>query len=929
MSNQILPITNPEYGGIVRDKLNELIEIFNEYLTFKPELDTLQVDFGSLQLVVSSLNIPTVIDEDNFASDSAVNPPSQQSTKVYVANTLAAAILDEDNFASDSAVKAPSQQSTKAYVTGILNGTMAIVTTLPASPVANCLYRLTTASTVYPPGLYMHDGAGWICCRQTQSIALTDWGSTAISLTLVPGVVYTVTATAEPTLIAIDLTTVGECIILKTGAFAIPEPTAGYKLTENGLDALSETTHNVQIIVQKTESAITYSSASVISLNVKSMTLEIVVESGDIFSIPVAITDTITGYDIPLDYDFTVNWGDDTSSVYKPGDSLSNLEFGVGESVTHTYATAGTYTVVMTGKCESLNGELDDGELLWHSKIQRVLRFDNLGWKILNYCFTDYEKNEILVEFNTHESPTELVYINFMFDEPTVLTTIDLSAWNSMPNLLSCAYLVVPWGQNNLETVNLNGFDVSNIPLWYNPDFGGQGLEYVVIGDGFVLQNLYMNDWVLNFTDGDRSYELINLLNNHGNVINVETNNWSYAATDMSFPIFGVIQNDSGVVNLSCNNFSAPNLVKASFGIISAYFAAQHNISFNGLNIPNLSKEIFSNALFTVDISNTSTLSMTDAYSNNYDIYADFRNGSVDFTGTDFSTVIEMDTFEYLQLDQDSYDHLLEQLSLTILPPESGANTILNMGLMPWVGWNGNKYTDTGLPFRNTIESKGWSIVDGGHITLGGDVVSGDYYLVGNGGPYINTGVTLLNGYDFEYNMYPTGDTNGDITPFGSMNFVPPSTDIAFGCYYDGASGKYMVGWGGYKILAVTPADINSWQTWKKIGTKFEITTIGGEYAIMNTTLGLFSPDQVYPAYIFNANIAGSPATSPLKAKVRYLKIWNSSARTTLMFDGFPVPAGKKAEGASTVAPSNCMYDTVSGTYKENIGTGSFTIESA
>jgi hypothetical protein len=56
------------------------------------------------------------LDEDDFASNSSTRPPSQQSTKAYIASQ----ILDEDDFASNSAAKAPSQQSVKAYLDGVV-----------------------------------------------------------------------------------------------------------------------------------------------------------------------------------------------------------------------------------------------------------------------------------------------------------------------------------------------------------------------------------------------------------------------------------------------------------------------------------------------------------------------------------------------------------------------------------------------------------------------------------------------------------------------------------------------------------------------------------------------------------------------------------------------------------------------------------------
>ena len=84
-----------------------------------------------------------IVDEDDFSSDSATKVPTQQSVKAYIATQIATKdntdeitegssnlyftnaradarisnnILDEDNFASDSATNTASQQSIKAYI---------------------------------------------------------------------------------------------------------------------------------------------------------------------------------------------------------------------------------------------------------------------------------------------------------------------------------------------------------------------------------------------------------------------------------------------------------------------------------------------------------------------------------------------------------------------------------------------------------------------------------------------------------------------------------------------------------------------------------------------------------------------------------------------------------------------------------------------
>ena len=84
-----------------------------------------------------------IVDEDDFSSDSATKVPTQQSVKAYIASQIATKdntdeitegssnlyftnaradarisnnILEEDNFASDSATNTASQQSIKAYI---------------------------------------------------------------------------------------------------------------------------------------------------------------------------------------------------------------------------------------------------------------------------------------------------------------------------------------------------------------------------------------------------------------------------------------------------------------------------------------------------------------------------------------------------------------------------------------------------------------------------------------------------------------------------------------------------------------------------------------------------------------------------------------------------------------------------------------------
>jgi hypothetical protein len=58
----------------------------------------------------------SILDEDNFASNSATAIPTQQSVKAYVDAVPSITVIDEDSFETNSATAVPSQQSTKAYV---------------------------------------------------------------------------------------------------------------------------------------------------------------------------------------------------------------------------------------------------------------------------------------------------------------------------------------------------------------------------------------------------------------------------------------------------------------------------------------------------------------------------------------------------------------------------------------------------------------------------------------------------------------------------------------------------------------------------------------------------------------------------------------------------------------------------------------------
>lgn len=154
-----------------------------------------------------------ILDEDNMSTDSATKAPSQQSVKAYVASQIetkdntdeitegstnlyytnaradariTAALIDEDNMASDSATQLPSQQSVKAYVD-------AQTTDETAEGSSNLYY--TNARVNSQVDSYLNAGTG---------ITLAGSGSIAVNTTVIPTVTAMNTAISNATDALVD-----------------------------------------------------------------------------------------------------------------------------------------------------------------------------------------------------------------------------------------------------------------------------------------------------------------------------------------------------------------------------------------------------------------------------------------------------------------------------------------------------------------------------------------------------------------------------------------------------------------------------------------------------------------------------------------------------------------------------------------------------
>jgi hypothetical protein len=121
----------------------------------------------------------------------------------------------------------PTDISDLADAGDLLHSSLRAVTTLPSTPVAGQMIRLTDADDAAKaaPGVYMHDGVGWTCISYATAYALGNLGATP-TLALIPGAAYTANVDAEITSFTVAFSRPGLCSITLTnaGTLAVAQP---------------------------------------------------------------------------------------------------------------------------------------------------------------------------------------------------------------------------------------------------------------------------------------------------------------------------------------------------------------------------------------------------------------------------------------------------------------------------------------------------------------------------------------------------------------------------------------------------------------------------------------------------------------------------------------------------------------------------------
>ena len=120
-------------------------------------------------------------------------------------------------------------------------------------------------------------------------------------------------------------------------------------------------------------------------------------------------------------YNCTVDWGDGTTSTYN----------GYGPTMIHTYSTAGTYTVKISGTFPSIRfaGGVD------RLKILEITNWGNIQWKFLHSSFQDCTNLKITAPPRTYQ--IDIMYYSIGTPFKIILLVVDIQSRKAWEYVIS------------------------------------------------------------------------------------------------------------------------------------------------------------------------------------------------------------------------------------------------------------------------------------------------------------------------------------------------------------------------------------------------------------------------------------------------------------------------------------------------------------
>jgi surface protein len=233
----------------------------------------------------------------------------------------------------------------------------------------------------------------------------------------------------------------------------------------------------------------------------------------------------------PYTYNYTVDWGDGTTSTT------------VSDDITHTYSVAGTYTITITGDFPQIyfNNEGDK---------EKILSIENWGdnlWQSFEKSF--YGCSNLVINATDAPNLTNVTNMESMFTNASILGT-GTGNWDW--NTSNVANMSSMFANATSFNQNLGNWDVSSLAN-ASSMFTGVTLStpnYDSLLIGWNAQTLQSG---LNFDGGNSQY--CNAIIERSNMI--DTDNWNITDGGKSCPFTYIVKTDN-VGSSSNNQFTIP-----------------------------------------------------------------------------------------------------------------------------------------------------------------------------------------------------------------------------------------------------------------------------------------------------------------------------------------------------------------------------------
>ncbi|MBV6645266.1 MAG: BspA family leucine-rich repeat surface protein, partial [Cyclobacteriaceae bacterium] len=462
-------------------------------------------------------------------------------------------------------------------------------------------------------------------------------------------------------------------------------------------------------------------------------------------------------------YDYAINWGDGSSDSTVTGD------------ITHTYDSAGIYTVSITGDFPRIffDGEGDN------DKILSIEQWGDIAWTSMSRAFEGCSN----LTYNATDAPdlSDVTSLQLMFVHATSFNG-DLNNWDvsTITNMNSVFFNatsfngdISAWDVSNVTNMNglffstpfnqdISNWDVSSVTSMsqafqknaaFNQDISGWNVSNVVSMSGMFVEassfNQNLNDWDVSSVQNFASMFF------RASAFNGNISSWDVSAATTMRSMFSLATSFNG--DISSWDVSNVTTMQEMFGSADMFNADLSD--WNTSAVTNLSLMFVNNDSFDQDISSWDVSNVT-----NMDrMFLRATEFNQDLSGWDVSQVTDMSNmFDDSGLSKSNYDKILEGWSQLTLQNDVS------------LGASGIEFCNGDVARQSIIDTFNWTITDAGQSCR--DFIT--TWKTDNEGPSNDDQITIPTGDGvFNYTV-DWGDGSSDAGVTGDITHTYDSAGI-------------------------------------------------------------------------------------------------------------------------------------------------------